>query len=84
VQAPTNTGVAATRSDIIRVAVVDDHAPIRSGLEAAIASQPGLACVGLVADAEQLAPLIYRARPGVVVLDYHLPGVNGLLLCRQI
>ena len=81
---PTNTRVAATRRDIIRVAVVDDHAAIRSGLQAAIASEPGLACVGLVADAEQLAPLIYRARPGVVVLDYHLPRVNGLLLCRQI
>jgi DNA-binding NarL/FixJ family response regulator len=84
VQLPANTGVAATRSDIIRVAVVDDHAAIRSGLEAAIASEPGLACVGLVADAEQLAPLIYRTRPGVVVLDYHLARVNGLLLCRQI
>ena len=80
----TNTGLAARRGNIIRVAVVDDHAAIRSGLEAAIASEPGLACVGLVADAEQLAPLMYRARPGVVVLDYHLPRINGLLLCRQI
>ncbi len=83
-QALTNTGVTATRSDSIRVAIVDDHAAIRSGLEAAIAPEPGLACVGLVADAEQLAPLIYRAQPEVVVLDYHLPRVNGLLLCRQI
>jgi DNA-binding NarL/FixJ family response regulator len=80
----TNIGLAARRGKVIRVAVVDDHAAIRSGLEAVIASERGLACVGLVADAEQLAPLLYRSRPGVVVLDYHLPRVNGLLLCRQI
>jgi DNA-binding NarL/FixJ family response regulator len=84
VQELTNIGLAARRGKIIRVAVVDDHAAIRSGLKAVIASEPGLACVGLVADGEQLAPLMYSARPGVVVLDYHLTHSNGLLLCRQV
>jgi DNA-binding NarL/FixJ family response regulator len=28
--------------------------------------------------------LLYRTQPDVVVLDYHLPHVNGLVLCRQI
>jgi DNA-binding NarL/FixJ family response regulator len=69
---------------MIRVAVVDDHHAIRVGLEAAIASQPGITCVGTVADGEQLAALLYRARPDVLVLDYHLPRTDGLRLCRQI
>jgi DNA-binding NarL/FixJ family response regulator len=37
-----------------------------------------------VPDGELLPALLYRARPDVVVLDYELPRINGLELCRQI
>ena len=72
------------RPDIIRVVVVDDHAAVRLGLKAAMASEPGLACVGVASDGGQMQSLLYRTNPDVVVLDYHLPHVNGLALCRQI
>jgi DNA-binding NarL/FixJ family response regulator len=68
----------------IGVAVVDDHHAIRAGLEAALATQPGLVCAGTASEVEQLAPLLYRARPDVVILDYHLPRGNGLRLCREV
>jgi DNA-binding NarL/FixJ family response regulator len=70
--------------DIIKVAVVDDHAAVRMGLKTAMASQPGIACVGLAADGGEMQSLLYRTNPDVVVLDYHLPHVNGLVLCRRI
>ena len=70
--------------ELVRVAVVDDHAAIRIGLTSALASQPGLVCVGVAADGEELLPLLHRTRPRVVVLDYHLPRVSGLELCRRI
>jgi DNA-binding NarL/FixJ family response regulator len=70
--------------DIIRVVVVDDHAAVRIGLKTAMASAPGLACVGVAGDGGQMRSLLYRTNPDVVVLDYHLPHVNGLVLCRQI
>jgi DNA-binding NarL/FixJ family response regulator len=73
-----------TQRDIIRVVVVDDHAAVRLGLKAAMASAPGLACVGLAGDGGQMQSQLYRTKPDVVVLDYHLPHVNGLVLCRQI
>ncbi len=66
------------------VVVVDDHAAVRLGLSVAIGSRPGLVCAGAVPDGELIPALLYRARPDVVVLDYELPGVNGLELCRRI
>jgi FixJ family two-component response regulator len=83
VQTLTTVDVGA-RPRPIAVAVVDDHHAIRAGLEAAIASRPGLVCVGTASGIEQVAPLLYRARPDVVILDYHFPRSNGLRLCRQI
>jgi DNA-binding NarL/FixJ family response regulator len=72
------------RGSVISVVVVDDHAAVRLGLSVAISSRPGLVCVGAVPDGELLPALLYRVRPDVVVLDYELPRVNGLELCRRI
>lgn len=69
---------------MITVAVVDDHHAIRLGLRAALLSEPGLEPVGSAANAAELEVLLYRTRPDVVLLDYHLPDVDGLTLCRRI
>jgi len=69
---------------VITVAIIDDHHAIRLGLRTALLSEPGLEPVGSAADAAEAAVLIYRTRPDVVLLDYHLPGTDGLTLCRRI
>jgi DNA-binding NarL/FixJ family response regulator len=69
---------------MIRVAIVDDHPAVRLGLGVAIQSEPGLVPAGLAATAAELAPLLYRTRPDVVLLDYNLPDTDGLSLCRHI
>jgi DNA-binding NarL/FixJ family response regulator len=69
---------------MIRVAVVDDHHAVRLGLHAALTSEPGLAPVGSAATAGEAHPLLYRTRPDVVLVDFHLPGTDGLTLCRRI
>jgi two-component system response regulator DevR len=69
---------------VIRIAVVDDHAAVRMGLEAAIGAWPGFVCVGTASDGDRLEPLLYRTRPDVVILDYRLPRTDGLWLCRRI
>ena len=69
---------------MIRVAVVDDHHAVRLGLRAALLSEPGLEPVGSAATAAESDTLLYRTRPDVVLVDYHLPGTDGLTLCRRI
>ena len=69
---------------MITVAIVDDHHAIRLGLRAALLSEAGLEPVGSAANAGETDVLLYRTRPDVVLLDYHLPGMDGLTLCRRI
>jgi DNA-binding NarL/FixJ family response regulator len=69
---------------LIRVAVVDDHPAMRLGLQAALEAEAGLAPVGAAESGEELAPLLYRVQPDVVLLDYHLPGRDGLAICREV
>jgi DNA-binding NarL/FixJ family response regulator len=69
---------------MIRVAIVDDHHAVRLGLHAAIRSEPGLVPAGVATDGAGLAPMLYRTKPDVVLLDYQLPDTDGLTLCRRI
>jgi len=71
-------------SQQITVLVVDDHPAVRAGLRALIDAEPGMTALGDVGDTFAVAPAVYRMRPDVVVLDYQLPGINGLSLCREI
>ena len=69
---------------MIRIVVVDDHPALRAGLDTVLQAEPGLIPVGSASGAEELWPLLYRTRPDVIILDYHLPGDDGLQLCRRI
>jgi DNA-binding NarL/FixJ family response regulator len=78
---PLPAGGTALRP-LIRVAVLDDHPAVRLGLCAALAGEPGLVPVGSAASAAELASLLYRTDPDVVLLDHRLPGAGGLSLCH--
>jgi len=69
---------------MIRIAVVDDHHAVRLGLESALEAEPDMEPVGAASAAAQLAPLLYRTRPDVVIVDYRLPEEDGLSVCRRI
>ena len=69
---------------MIRVVAVDDHHAVRLGLLAALSTEPDMDFLGAVSTAAELAPLIYRTNPHVVVVDYRLPDVDGLTLCRRL
>ncbi|MDR0480153.1 MAG: response regulator, partial [Burkholderiaceae bacterium] len=62
----------------IRILVVDDHTLFRRGLIALLASQPQLAVVGEAGDAGEAQRLALQLQPDVILLDNHLPGVEGV------
>ena len=69
---------------MIRTLIVDDHTAMRAGLETVLAGTTDIAPVGAGSDELELWPLVKRTAPEVVVLDYHLPGEDGLLLCHRL
>lgn len=62
----------------IRILVVDDHTLFRRGLTALLARDPRLNVVGDAADAGQAQRKAQELQPDLILLDNHLPGVNGV------
>jgi DNA-binding NarL/FixJ family response regulator len=68
----------------VGVLVVDDEALIRTGLRAIIEAEPDLTVVGEAADGAEVAPLVRRLRPDVVLMDVRMPGVDGIQATRHL
>jgi len=62
----------------IRILVVDDHTLFRRGLTALLARDPGLCVIADAADAGQALRNAQELQPDLILLDNHLPGVNGV------
>lgn len=60
----------------IRVVIVDDHSIFRSGLRNDLDETVDV--VGEAHDVPSAIAVIHETRPGVVLLDVHLPGGSGL------
>jgi DNA-binding NarL/FixJ family response regulator len=69
---------------MIRVLPVDDHIALRAGLMAVLDAEPGIVPLDAASSEDDLWPVLRRTRPDVVLLDYHLPGRDGLTLCRLV
>jgi len=62
----------------IRVLVVDDHPLFRRGLTALLGSHSNFVVVGDAADAGEAQRRAGDLQPDVILLDNHMPGVNGV------
>lgn len=62
----------------VRILVVDDHALFRRGLMALLARDPQMQVVGDVADAGEALRKARQLLPDLILLDNHMPGVNGV------
>jgi DNA-binding NarL/FixJ family response regulator len=70
--------------ETIRVLVVDDHPLYREGLVGAIDTMPGKEVVGEAADGAEAVRRTAELAPDVVVMDLHMPELNGVDATRAI
>jgi DNA-binding NarL/FixJ family response regulator len=68
----------------LRVVVADDHELIRSTLRLLLTPAEGLEIVGEAVTGAEVTPLVERTSPHVVVLDLHMPLVDGLQCVEQL
>ena len=62
----------------VRILVVDDHTLFRRGLTALLARDEALQVVGDAGDASEAQRKAGALKPDLILLDNHLPGVNGV------
>lgn len=68
----------------IRVAVVEDQALIRTGLRMVLDAAEGMHVVGEAGDGGDVPDLVRRTRPDVVLMDIHMPRVDGIEATRRL
>lgn len=67
----------------IRVAIVEDHDGHRELFHRAVARSPSLCCVGAFVTGEQALKELPALLPDLVLMDIHLPGINGIECMKQ-
>lgn len=70
--------------DPLRILIVDDHAEFRSGLEAMLAATPGVEVVGSAGDGQEGVRSALELQPDVVLMDLHMPRLNGVEATQRI
>jgi DNA-binding NarL/FixJ family response regulator len=66
------------------VLVVDDHPLVRAGLRAVLDVPDDMTVVGEAATGADAVALAHSLTPDVVVMDLHLPGMDGVEATRRI
>ncbi|MFE6131161.1 response regulator [Streptomyces sp. NPDC056437] len=69
----------------VRILLCDDHAVVRAGLLALLASEPDIEVVGEAGRGEEAVAAAAKLRPDVVLMDLQLgPGIDGVEATRRI
>jgi len=68
----------------VGVLIVDDQAPFRRAAKMVMAATPGFDVVGEAESGEEAVELFDSLKPGLVLMDINLPGINGIEATRRI
>ena len=71
-------------SSQIRIIVVDNRASNRRGLKALLAFEPRIVVVGEAADGKEAVQLVGKDQPDLVLMDIHMPVMDGLAATQKI
>jgi DNA-binding NarL/FixJ family response regulator len=68
----------------LRIVVADDQASVREGLVLLLDGLPDIEVVGAAADGEQALDLVAAQRPDAILLDLHMPVLDGIGATRRL
>jgi len=68
----------------IRVLIADDHAIVRKGVRALLATEADIEVVGEAADGKEAVEKAERLHPDVVLMDLVMPEMDGIEATRRI
>jgi DNA-binding NarL/FixJ family response regulator len=69
---------------VVRVLVVDDQAPFRRAMRSVVEETDGFEVVGEVDSGEASLEAAASLAPDLVLMDVHLPGIDGLEATRRL
>ena len=73
-----------TADQPLRVVIADDQASVREGLVLLLGGLPGIEVVGAAADGEQALELVAEHQPDAILLDLHMPVLDGIGATRRL
>jgi two-component system, NarL family, response regulator DevR len=73
-----------TKTQVIRVLLVDDHEVIRVGLRTVLGQTLGVTVVGEAGTMAEAILQTQRLKPDVILMDVRLPDGSGIDACREI
>jgi DNA-binding NarL/FixJ family response regulator len=68
----------------LRVVIADDQASVRQGLVLLLDGLPDIQVVGAAADGEQALALVAEKHPDAILLDLHMPVLDGIGATRRL
>ena len=69
---------------MLRILIVDDSTPVRRALRTCLELTPDWEVCGEAESGQAGIEMVRSSKPDVVLLDYAMPGMNGLEAARQI
>jgi DNA-binding NarL/FixJ family response regulator len=71
-------------SEPIRIVLVEDNDVFREALELLLGLRPEMTVIASVADGRDAASAVAELCPDVVLMDYRLPGLDGVQATRAV
>jgi DNA-binding NarL/FixJ family response regulator len=68
----------------MKILIADDHPLVRQGLKQLLAAEPDMTVVGEAKNADETLELARSLEWDVLILDYSMPGGNGLVVLKEI
>lgn len=68
----------------LRVIIVDDHPTFRDGLALLLQTAPTVQVIATVEDGQRAVELALTEQPDVILMDLHMPGMNGIEATQRI